>query len=141
MKYKGQELKPITKPQIFDPPKVMYVWDGGNREPQVRNVIAILPNCNLTYRVITQGGCSWTFCCEIVKQQNSRLATYLEFSRWLANGNGQVHTDSDGGKYDTAILYKDNCDDEPVRCGLKARKWGDKEFHEPTIDYLGIKED
>lgn len=26
MKYKGIELKEITEPQIFDPPKKMLVW-------------------------------------------------------------------------------------------------------------------
>ena len=27
MKYKGIELKEVTKPQLFDPPKKMFVWD------------------------------------------------------------------------------------------------------------------
>ena len=27
MKYKGIELKEITEPQIFNPPKKMLVWD------------------------------------------------------------------------------------------------------------------
>ena len=75
---------------------------------------------------------------EVVKY---RYATYLEFSRWLSQGNGQVHTDSRDGMTDTAIVYDDTCDDTPVRDGLQARKWGDTEWHEPTIDYLGIKED
>jgi hypothetical protein len=41
---------------------------------------------------------------------------------------------------DTAVIYDDKCDDTIVRDGLMARKWGDKEWNEPTIDYLGIKE-
>ena len=146
MKYNGQELKPITEPQIFDHPKEMLVCDYEdctNDSIVKKQVLAILPD-KKEYRekeirpVLATDGTKWNFCYLIPKP---RLATYLEFSRWLANGNGQVHTDTDGGKCDTAILYKDNCDNEPVRCGLKARKWGDKEWHEPTIDYLGIKED
>lgn len=28
MKYKEMDLKEITEPQIFDPPKKMVVWDS-----------------------------------------------------------------------------------------------------------------
>lgn len=27
MKYKGIELKEVTEPQLFDPPKKMLVWE------------------------------------------------------------------------------------------------------------------
>ena len=142
MIYQGKELKPITEPQVFDHPKKMFVWDKNSKRPEVRDVVAILPNCALKMRVITHGGVGWTYCAEFkeVSDYNPRRATYLEFSRWLSQGNGQVHTDSNGGRLDTAILYDDKCDDTPVRYGLMARKWGDKDWHEPTIDYLGIKE-
>ena len=136
------ELTPIAEPkvpQFFN--KRMYVWDEGDRHPVVRLVVAILPNCTEGHRVITSGGSSWAYCCEIGESEvKPRRATNLEFSRWLSQGNGQVHTDSNCGMTDTAILYDDKCDDTPVRDGLMARKWGDKEWHEPTIDYLGIKE-
>ena len=142
MIFKGKELKPITEPQVFEPYKTMYVWDDCNNIPEVRDVVAILPVCNVRRRVITYGGVGWEHCAEIEEQSEvkPRRATFLEFSRWLSQGNGQVHTDSDGGRLDTAIFYDDNCDDTPVRDGLMARKWGDKDWHEPTIDYLGIKE-
>lgn len=32
MKYKGVELKPITTPQAFNPPKEMLVWDVEDKE-------------------------------------------------------------------------------------------------------------
>lgn len=142
MIYHGKELNTITEPQVFDPPKRMFVWDEASKCPEVRDVVAILPKCALKMRVITNGGVGWKYCAEFEEQSDykTRRATYLEFSRWLAQGNGQVHTDSDGGNIDTAIIYDDKCDDSPVRDGLEARKWGDKEWHEPTIDYLGIKE-
>jgi hypothetical protein len=138
MKYHGKELKPITEPQVFDPPKLMLVWDEDD-EPIQRNVIAILPESAFKRRVMTLSGVCWEHCAEYEEIQ-PRRATNLEFSRWLSKGCGQIHTDSDGGFIDTAILYDDKCDDSPVRDGLMARKWGDKEWHEPTIDYLGIKE-
>ena len=137
MIYHGKEIKQTTEPQIFAKPKEMFVWDEKDSTPVVRNVCAILnENCNLQRRVIDDCGWFWEFCGEI----QPRRATYIEFSRWLAQGNGQVHTDTDGGNFDTAILYDDKCDDTPVRDGLEARKWGDTEWHVPTIDYLGIKE-
>ena len=140
MIYNGKELKPITEPQVFDPPRKMLVWDGCSIIPQVRDVVAILPKCNVQRRVMTYSGVGWTYCAEFEEVYNPRRATYLEFSRWLAQGNGQVHTDSNGGNIDSAIIYDDKCDDTPVRDGLTARKWGDTEWHVPTIDYLGIKE-
>ena len=142
MKYHGKELKPITEPQVFDPPKLMLVWDDCDYIPEVRDVVAILPVCNVRKRVITYGGVYWEHCAEIEERSDykPRRATNLEFSRWLSQGNGQVHTDSNGGMMDASIIYDDKCDDTPVRDGLMARKWDDKEWHEPTIDYLGIKE-
>ena len=142
MIYQGKELEPITKPQVFDPPKRMLVWDERSVWPQVRDVIAILPKSNVQRRVMTYGGVGWSYCAEFEENHDykPRRATNLEFSRWLSQGNGQVHTDSNGGMTDTAIVYDDKCDGTPVRDGLMARKWGDTEFHEPTIDYLGIKE-
>jgi hypothetical protein len=140
MKYLGKEIKKITEPQIFANPKKMFVWCDRDTCPTTRNVCAILNvSCGMPYRVIDDCGWFWEFCGEIEEIQ-PRRATYIEFSRWLSQGNGQVHTDSNGGKLDTAILYDDKRDYEPVRDGLEARKWGDTEWHEPTIDYLGIKE-
>ena len=136
------ELTPIAEPkvpQFFN--KRMYVWDDGHRHPVIRLVVAILPNCDAGHRVITSYGECWGYCCEIGESEvKPRRATNLEFSRWLSQGNGQVHTDSNCGMTDTAVTYDDKCDDTPVRDGLMARKWGDKDWHEPTIDYLGIKE-
>ena len=144
MKYKGQELIEYTANigTIFDPTKMAVVWDdGGENNPFKTEVYAYIPKseypvvCDeVKYRHVA-------FIPEkLLKEQKLRRATYIEFSRWLAQGNGQVHTDSNGGRLDTAILYDDKCDDTPVRDGLMARKWGDNEWHVPTIDYLGIKE-
>ena len=146
MDYHGNELKPVTEPQVFDPPQEKLVWDFESCESYAiskKKVLAIFPD-KTEYReneikpVLATDGTKWNFCANFPEP---RRATNLEFSRWLSHGNGQVHTDSDGGNFDTAIIYDDKCDDTPVREGLMARKWGDKEWHVPTIDYLGIKED
>ena len=142
MVYYGKKLNPVTEPQVFDPPRKMFVWDDCSSQPVVKDVVAILPPCNVQRRVMTYSGVGWSYCAEFeeLSDYKPRRATNLEFSRWLSQGYGQVHTDSNGGMTDTAIFYDDKCDDTPVRDGLQARKWGDDEWHEPTIDYLGIKE-
>ena len=143
MIFRGKELKPVTEPQVFEPYETMYVWDDCDNIPEIRDVVAILPVCNVRRRVFTYDGVGWEHCAKIEEQSEvkPRRATNLEFSRWLSQGNGQVHTDSNCGMTDTAVIYDDKCDDTPVRDGLMARKWGDKDWKEPTIDYLGIKED
>ena len=147
-KYKVEE---VTKPQVFDPPKEMLVWSYREGRPdnvEVAEVLAIISklkrHANVIYKLKDdENKCFWACCCGLIKSEvvKHRYATNLEFSRWLSQGNGQVRTDTDCGNIDTAIFYDDKCDDTPVRDGLMARKWGDKEWHEPTIDYLGIKED
>ena len=142
MIYQGKELKPITEPQVFDPPQKMLVWDFEGNFITKKKVLAIFPNKE-EYRdkeikpVLATDGTKWNYCANVPEP---RRATNIEFSRWLSQGYGQVHTDSNGGMTDTAVTYDDQCDDTPVRDGLMARRWGDTEWHEPTIDYLGIKE-
>ena len=144
MYYKGKELVEVTEPQVFNPPQEMLVWDFescSSNGISKKKVLAILPNKE-EYRqkdikpVLATDGTKWNFCANVPAQ---RRATNLEFSRWLSQGNGQVHTDSNCGMTDTAVIYDDKCDDTPVRDGLMARKWGDKEWHEPTVEYLGLE--
>ena len=144
MYYKGKELVEITEPQVFNPPKEMLVWDFEScysKAISKKKVLAIFPNKE-EYRqkeikpVLATDGTKWNYCANVPEP---RRATNLEFSRWLSQGNGQVHTDSNCGMTDTAVIYDDKCDDAPVRDGLMARKWGDKEWHVPTIEYLGLE--
>ena len=41
MKYKGIELKEVTEPQLFDPPKKMLVWESYENITEL-NVYAIV---------------------------------------------------------------------------------------------------
>ena len=143
IKYNDMELEEITEPQIFDQPRKCVVWDFGYpaRGFVEKYVVAIIKDYNRDSMkpIITYDGTLWNHCALLPEKPAPRRATNLEFSRWLANGNGQIHTDNDGGFIDTAIIYGDKLDNELVRDGLMARKWGDTEFHEPTIDYMGIE--
>ena len=136
------ELTPIAEPkvaQFFN--KRMYVWDDGNRHPVVRLVVAILPNCDAGHRVITSYGEGWCYCCEIGESEvKPRFATRRELARWLAQGNGQRTATNYSDVHSDMWVYPKNCDNEPVDKDVLVRKWDDEEWHEPTIDYLGIKE-
>lgn len=135
MKYNGIELKEITEPQIFDPPKKMLVWGENDREACVENIYAIGPSSmESPVRAISDDGRLGThcykYCAEIPKP---RRATNREFSRWLAKGYGECRSSS--GCADTAWMYETELDDKPVVEWTKARKWDDSEWHEPTVEY------
>ena len=139
IKYNGMEIQSITECKVYEKPQEMLVWKTSYEGPIKKMVCAIIPYRHAGSVITTSG--AFEYCAEIPEKPEPRRATNFEFSRWLAQGNGQLHTNSNGGMLDIAMIYDDLDDNYPVREGLKARKWGDKEWHEPTIDYLGIKEE
>ena len=135
MKYKGIELKEVTEPQLFDPPKKMFVWDGDNEYPSTANVCAIVNRDN--FRVITETA-DWRHCAEI-PEVLCRRATNRELAKWLVLGNGQYKVS--GGEWIwTEHHYTTEQDDDACSKFIKVRKWGDKEWHEPTREYLGLED-
>ena len=137
MKYKGIELKEFTseKPVIFDPPKLMLVWNYGNSEPSKENVFAIIPN--RCYPVIGTND-NLDHCAEIPEVM-CRRATNRELAKWLAQGNGQYQVS--GGTIWTEHHYNIGQDDDACSNFIKVRKWCDKEWHEPTLEYLGLEDE
>lgn len=148
MKYKGIELVEITVPQIFDQPKKMVVWNmHEGREENVREVIvvAILPELTCHANVVCQEswGTTWATHCAEIPEEPKKRATNRQVSRWLAQGNGEcTHgKEIDGkGPFCKSSLYYDaansneKCSDE-----VRIRKWDDTEWHEPTLEYMGLE--
>ena len=134
MKYKGIELNEFTseKPVLFDPPKLMLVWNDGNSEPLKDNVFAFIPN--RCYPVIGTDD-NLDHCAEIPEVM-CRRATNRELAKWLVLGNGQYKVS--GGRIWTEHHYDIGQDDDACSTFIKVRKWGDKEWHEPTLEYLGL---
>ena len=87
MKYKGIELKEVTEPQIFDPPKEMLVWDNEVGCPSRANVYAIVSRKD--FSVICEYS-TWRHCAEIQEDHESKLVICRELASWLAEGNGEV---------------------------------------------------
>lgn len=136
MKYKGIELKEFEseKPVLFDPPKRMLVWDYVDGTPIEKDVIAFIPN---RYRNVIEQTCAYIHCAEI-PGKGSELATNRELAKWLVLGNGQYQVS--GGRIWTEHHYDIGQDDDACSKFIKVRKWCDKEWHEPTREYLGLED-
>ena len=138
MKYKGIELKEITKQQIVDPPREMLVWDSETdkleREPRKEMVYAIVKLG--THYVAITSSYQWEFCAEIPEEPKPRRATNMELAKWLAQGKGQIL----GTKISTIYDYNAGlADNGEVPKFFKVRKWEDTDWHEATVDYMGIE--
>ena len=136
MKYKGIELKEFTSenPVIFEQPKLMLVWNEGASEPSKDNVFAFIPKTH--FHVI---GSYYAFehCAEIPEVM-CRRATNRELAKWLVLGNGQYKVS--GGRIWTEHHYDIGQDDDACSNFINVRKWCDKEWHEPTREYLGLED-
>ena len=137
MKYKGIELKEFTseKPVLFDPPRKMLVWDYDDETPTEVEVLAFIPN---RYHKAIERMSVYIHCAEI-PEESSELATNRELAKWLAQGNGQYRV-SGGIRIWTDHPYDIGQDDDACSKFIKARKWGDNEWHKPTREYLGLED-
>ena len=144
MKYKGIEIKDFTNgaPILFDPPKKMLCWDLGVElldSEDIHTVYAYIP-CNI-YPVKTSNGC-FIKCAEIpeiTEEPKTRRATNLELSKWLAHANGVCKYSRDSMRSFTSLSYIDAEADNECKSSWLVRKWDDKEWHEPTADYMGLE--
>ena len=133
MKYKGIELKEVTEPQIFNPPKKMLVWElyGGITELDVYAIVS-----RKDFPVICENS-TWQHCAEIPKVPELELVTYRELASWLAEGNGEAKV------VKTVFIhwtYGETEANDNVGENVSVRKWDDTEWHKPTREYLGLED-
>ena len=133
MEYKGIELKEVTEPQLFDPPKKMLVW-GRYKNITELNVYAIVSRKD--FPVICENS-TWRHCAEIPKVHELEIVTYRELARWLAEGNGEV-------MWANNVLsnwnYSTDEESKALDESLSVRKWDETEWHKPTREYLGLED-
>ena len=135
MKYKGIELKEITEPQIFDPPKKMLVWEWERYESiKELDVYAIVSRKD--FPVICENS-TWRHCAEIPAVTESELVTYRELAHWLAKGNSEV---KNANTICPNWNYWDDQENCIVKNSLSVRKWDETEWHKPTREYLGLED-
>lgn len=136
MKYAGKELVEITTPQIFTQSKEMLVWDADfirhNYVPQHATVYAIVKVEN--HYVAVTNGRNWQHCAEI---PTARRATNRELAKWCAQGNGE---NTDGCWVYQTHAYPKAAENIEVDKNILVRKWEDADWHEPTVDYMSIKD-
>lgn len=138
MNYKGIELKEVTEPHLFDPPKKMLVW-GRYESITELDVYAIVSRKD--FPVICENT-MWQHCAEIPEVPESKPVTYRELARWLAKGNGEVNDelDDDECAIYTQQFYWKGRENDTVGDSLNVRKWDDTEWHKPTREYLGLED-
>lgn len=136
MEYKGIELKEFEseKPVLFEPPKRMLVWDCDVETPTEAEVLAFIPN---RCRKVIEQTYVYIHCAEI-PEVLCRRSTNRELAKWLVLGNGQYQVS--GGRIWTEHHYDIGQDDVACSKFIKVRKRGDKEWHEPTPEYLGLED-
>ena len=149
MKYNGIELVEITEPGNIVFPKKMVVWDNMgllSKEPCVRMVLALVKDNVGTTKVIASqlnmgdaGVTIWNHCAEIPEEPKPRRATLRELAKWCAQGNGEIQDANKLNCVFTGLDYCPDCDDRAAPDIYKIRKWDDKDFHEPTVDYMGLE--
>lgn len=73
-----------------------------------------------------------------IQEESDYLCTYRQLAEWLAKGNGELFF---GGIAETSLSYlaekAEDCLDQPYMI----RKWDDREWHEPFLSYMNMKED
>ena len=133
MKYKGIELKEVTEPQIFIPPKKMLVW--GRYEGITELDVYAIVNRE-SFPVICENS-TWQHCAEIPEVPESELVTYRELARWLAEGYGEA-------MWANTVLsnwnYSTDEENKALDESLSVRKWHDTEWHRPTREYIGLED-
>lgn len=137
MEYNGIKLTEVTETQIVDPPKEMFVWDYDPGCLLRADVLAIVNGRESGYPVITKTG-TYRHCAEIPEEPKPRRATNRELSKWLAKGHGEYRNQI--GAVSNLYIYVDLETDEAVPSYIRVRKWDDADWHEPTVDYMGIEQ-
>lgn len=133
MKYKGIELKEFEseKPVVFDPPKRMLVWDYDDETPTEVDVIAFIPN---RYHKAIEQMSVYIHCAEI---PDSEQATVIQLAEWVSKGFGLIKK---AGYVTNYVSAEESDEHRPVSDCILVRKWGDKEWHKPTREYLGLED-
>lgn len=138
MNFNGQELKEITKPQIFDPPKKMLVWNKIMDYAITSLVVAIVERMD-GICAICHDGEIYPYCAEIPEEPKPRRSTNRELAKWLAQGNGEIFLEGTNFAVSTQHIYSRGIEDEPCGEDYVVRKWDDTEWHKPTLDYMELE--
>lgn len=140
MKYHGIELVPVTKSQIFDPPRKMLVWDDSFAEPRTALVWGIAPaSANNDYPVHCADDSYYKYCAEI-PQTKPKRATVIQLAEWLAKGNGMWKRAADDAIFMSLTINHNKDAEEDVDDDILIRPFGTTEWVEPTLENMRMGE-
>lgn len=74
-------------------------------------------------------------------QENENMATYMELVEWLAENKAVTKVAFPGDNYlysNTIMITDDVAHDRIVKGHVMVRRPDEREFHDPTIEYLGL---
>ena len=139
MKYNGIELQEFTsdKTVVFDKPRKMLVWDDCNPDLLMTDTVyAYLVN---RHPKVQGDKYAWQHCAEIPELPKPLRATNLELMKWLAQGKGILKISETASVYTKVDDLNERILGNDCPTGIVVRKWEDKEWHEPTVDYMGLE--
>lgn len=125
MNFNGHELKEITKPQIFDPPKKMLVWNNIMDYAITSLVVAIVERMD-GICAICHDGEIYPYCAEIPEEPKPRRSTNRELAkRWRKVSEENPSEEMEGedflvsnGYYSVVCEWRGYWDNDPF-CGDK----------------------
>lgn len=139
--YNGMELEEFKERKVFDSPFEMCVWNDNDGLPTVQFVCAVIPYRHVGQVITTNG--AYEHCALLPDPPKPRRATNRELSRWLAQGNGEWKLEgpvSEEDKCSSDYVYLEKDENCKLDFDVLVRKWSDTEWHEPTVDYMGLEE-
>lgn len=134
--YNGMELEEFKECKVFDSPFEMCVWNDNDGLPTVQFVCAVIPYRHVGQVITTNG--AYEHCAILPEAPKPRRATNRELARWLAQGNGEWNH-KDFCSANIGMQYDEDVRDIQVNDNVVVRKWSDTEWHEPTVEYLGLE--
>ena len=141
--YNGMELEEFTsdKPVFFDKPVGALCWNNNGWQVGIcEYVIAFIPRSDSCLAVTDHT--TWLHMALLPDHPKPRRVTNRELSRWLAQGNGEWKLEgpvSEEDQCSSDYAYFEKYEHYKLDCDILVRKWEDTEWHEPTVEYLGIE--
>lgn len=142
--YNGMELEEFNPNETvaFNPPIKCVGWNSENVKVEFELSSALSKEI-WNHRFIGKSKddypVAFMFCAILPEKPAPRRATWMELAKWCATGKGLVY-DTNRDRIDSGIMFKPDNEHEPIMDELKVRKWDDKEWHTPDVEYMGITE-
>ena len=137
--YNGMELEEFVPEDscFFDPPKKAVFISADHIPIKEKRLFSFDKRFKSPFT--DEDNLCWPHCAILPDPPKPRRATNRELARWLAQGNGElnIHNTEIHAYFNyTPEKANSECKDEI----FKVRKWSDTEWHEPTVDYMGLED-